>query len=64
MEAGSLLVEQLSASHPELRRLEKSAGDEDAAEAALGEITSPVFVVREHGQVVAAAGYRAWVQIF
>uniref|UniRef100_UPI003BAB0039 GNAT family N-acetyltransferase n=1 Tax=Streptomyces sp. NBC_01001 TaxID=2903713 RepID=UPI003BAB0039 len=40
--------------------MEKAAGDEDAGEAALDEITSPAFVVREQGQVVAAAGYRAW----
>ncbi|MGW2048341.1 GNAT family N-acetyltransferase [Streptomyces sp. NPDC001858] len=59
-EAGALLVEQLPAAHPELRRLEISAGDEDAGEAALDEITSPAFVVREQGRVVAAAGYRAW----
>ncbi|WP_371650354.1 GNAT family N-acetyltransferase [Streptomyces mirabilis] len=60
VEAGASTVEQLPASHPELRLLERVAGREDAGEAALDEITSPVFVVREHGQVVAAAGYRAW----
>jgi RimJ/RimL family protein N-acetyltransferase len=59
-EAGASTVEQLPASHPELRLLEQAAGREDAGEAALDEITSPVFVVREHGQVVAAAGYRVW----
>ncbi|MEE1931207.1 GNAT family N-acetyltransferase [Streptomyces sp. TRM 70351] len=60
VESGALLAEQLPASHPDLRRLEKTAGEGDAGEAALDEITSPAFVVREHGQVVAAAGYRAW----
>ncbi|MET8538523.1 GNAT family N-acetyltransferase [Streptomyces sp. NPDC005065] len=60
VEAGALTVEQLSADHPDLRSLEQVAGHEDAGEAALDEITSPAFVVREHGQVVAAAGYRAW----
>jgi GNAT superfamily N-acetyltransferase len=59
-ETGALAVEQLSAGHPDLRSLEQVAGHEDAGEAALDEITSPAFVVREHGQVVAAAGYRAW----
>jgi GNAT superfamily N-acetyltransferase len=58
--AGALTVEQLPSNDLELRLLEQAAGHEDAGEAALDEITSPVFVVREHGQVVAAAGYRAW----
>ncbi|MER5972427.1 GNAT family N-acetyltransferase [Streptomyces sp. NPDC002055] len=59
-EAGALAVEQLSAVHPDLRSLEQVTGHEDAGEAALDEITSPAFVVREYGQVVAAAGYRSW----
>ncbi|WP_329360255.1 GNAT family N-acetyltransferase [Streptomyces sp. NBC_01483] len=59
-EAGALTVEQLPSGDLELRLLEQAAGHEDAGEAALDEITSSVFVVREHGQVVAAAGYRAW----
>ncbi|TPQ17762.1 GNAT family N-acetyltransferase [Streptomyces sporangiiformans] len=58
--AASSAVEQLPGHHPELRALEKAAGHEDAAEASLDEITSPAFVVRERGQVVSAAGYRAW----
>jgi hypothetical protein len=55
-----LTVEQLPGGHPDLRRLERLAGDDDAGEAGLDEITSPAFVVREAGEVVAAAGYRAW----
>ncbi|WP_322973143.1 GNAT family N-acetyltransferase [Peterkaempfera griseoplana] len=58
--ASSVTVEQLPGEHPDLRDLEKSAGEEDAGEAGLWEITSPAFVVRENGQVVAAAGYRCW----
>ncbi|MEU2364983.1 GNAT family N-acetyltransferase [Streptomyces noursei] len=58
--SGALPVSQLSSDHRELRRLERRAGDADAGEAALDEITSPAFVVREQGQVVAAAGYGAW----
>ncbi|MFF8715032.1 GNAT family N-acetyltransferase [Streptomyces sp. NPDC015184] len=54
------VVEQLPCEQPELRLLEQSVGDDDAGEAALDEITSPAFVVREHGRVVAAAGYRTW----
>ncbi|MFJ4091532.1 GNAT family N-acetyltransferase [Kitasatospora sp. NPDC089913] len=58
--ADVLTVEQLPGNHPDLRRLEKLAGDDDAGEAGLDGITSPAFVVREAGEVVAAAGYRAW----
>lgn len=53
-------VAHLLGDHPAVRGLERAAGHEDAAEAALDEITSPAFVVREHGDVVAAAGYRIW----
>ncbi|MFI8326756.1 GNAT family N-acetyltransferase [Streptomyces sp. NPDC085529] len=59
-DAGAPAVERLPAGHAELGRLEESAGDEDAGEAALDEITSPAFVIRRQGRVVAAAGYRAW----
>ncbi|MFD5410956.1 GNAT family N-acetyltransferase [Streptomyces nojiriensis] len=57
---GAPAVEQLPGGHRDLRRLERSAGRQEAGEAALDEITSPAFVVREHGRTVAAAGYRAW----
>lgn len=59
MRAG-LPVDELPAGHPELRGLEISAGDEDAGEAGLDEITSPVFVVRADGEAVAASGYLLW----
>lgn len=58
--SGSLAVERLPGDHPGLRALETLAGEEDTGEAGLGEITSPAFVVREGGEVVAAAGYRSW----
>ena len=54
------LVDELAVGHPALRKLERSAGDEDAAEAGLAEITSPTFVIRDNGDVVAASGYRLW----
>ncbi|MEU6083482.1 GNAT family N-acetyltransferase [Streptomyces sp. NPDC047108] len=60
VQTGTRTLEQLPAGHPDLRRLEESAGEEDAGEAGMDEITSPAFVVREHDQVVAAAGYRGW----
>ncbi|WP_328958795.1 GNAT family N-acetyltransferase [Kitasatospora purpeofusca] len=58
--ARGLTVEQLPGAHPDLRSLEKLVGGQEAGEAALDEITSPAFVVRTAGEVVAAAGYRAW----
>ncbi|WP_329576056.1 GNAT family N-acetyltransferase [Kitasatospora sp. NBC_01250] len=58
--SGSLTVEQLPGEHRELRGLEERAGEEDSREAGLWEITSPAFVVRDAGEVVAAAGYRSW----
>jgi GNAT superfamily N-acetyltransferase len=44
----------------EVAGLEDAAGDADAGEAGVGESTSPVFVARVAGQVVAASGYRDW----
>ncbi|MFC8454374.1 GNAT family N-acetyltransferase, partial [Kitasatospora sp. NPDC057223] len=44
-------VGQLPPDHPALRGLEQAAGPADSGEAALWEITSPVFVVREGGSV-------------
>ncbi|MGP3966622.1 GNAT family N-acetyltransferase [Streptomyces sp. 6N223] len=61
--AGASAVERLPGghgSHTDLRELEKRAGEEDAGEAGLRAITSPAFVVREGGQVAAAAGYELW----
>ncbi|MFI2211214.1 GNAT family N-acetyltransferase [Streptomyces sp. NPDC020141] len=58
--AGAPAVPRLPGGHPELRALERVAGERDAADAALDEITSPAFVVRAHGRTVAAAGYRLW----
>ncbi|MFF3291992.1 GNAT family N-acetyltransferase [Streptomyces sp. NPDC003023] len=53
-------VDQLSSRHEGVRALQEWAGRDDAAEAALEEVTSPVFAIHEDGRVVAAAGYRAW----
>lgn len=60
VEAHGLTVEQVPGEHPDLRELENLAGAGDSDEAGLGEITSPAFVIREGGEVVAAAGYRSW----
>ncbi|MFC5664565.1 GNAT family N-acetyltransferase [Kitasatospora misakiensis] len=58
--ARGLTVEQVPGGHPDLRKLENVAGADDSDESGLGEITSPAFVIREGGEVVAAAGYRSW----
>ena len=57
---GASTVDQLPVGNRELMALEEAVGPEDATEAGLDEITSPAFVVRERGQVIAAAGYRTW----
>ncbi|WP_354644237.1 GNAT family N-acetyltransferase [Kitasatospora camelliae] len=57
---GAPVVERLPADHPGRRELEGEAGEEDAAESGIAAITSPAFVAREHGRVVAACGYRSW----
>ncbi|MFD4908770.1 GNAT family N-acetyltransferase [Kitasatospora purpeofusca] len=55
-----LRVEEAAAASVDLGGLERAAGAADADEAGLDEMSSPAFVVRAAGQVVAAAGYRAW----
>jgi RimJ/RimL family protein N-acetyltransferase len=50
----------LDVDHPDLRHFLLAAGTDDVEESGIGEITTPAFAVREHGQVVAAAGYRDW----
>ncbi|MFJ4439655.1 GNAT family N-acetyltransferase [Streptomyces sp. NPDC088923] len=57
---GAPQVERLPSAHAYLRELERAAGEADAAEASLDEITSPAFVIREHGRPLAAAGYAHW----
>jgi RimJ/RimL family protein N-acetyltransferase len=57
---GALTLEQLPAEHPDLRALDRLAGEQDAGEAGMWGISSPAFTVRDGGAVVAAAGYLAW----
>lgn len=45
---------------PDLGQLFSAADAADVEESGMAEITSPAFAIREHGQVVAAAGYRDW----
>ncbi|MDX3698108.1 GNAT family N-acetyltransferase [Streptomyces europaeiscabiei] len=53
-------VTRVPAEHPGLLALLTKAGQEDADESGLDEISSPAFVVLDGVEVVAAAGYRAW----
>ncbi|WDQ02780.1 GNAT family N-acetyltransferase [Micromonospora chalcea] len=53
-------VARLSPGHPDLDRLVADVSADDLAESGIGEITSPVFVVRDGVRVVAAAGYDNW----
>ncbi|MFF0435566.1 GNAT family N-acetyltransferase [Streptomyces sp. NPDC004327] len=53
-------IEESAPGHQELHGLVRSAGQQDADESGMEEITSPAFVVREGADVIAAAGYRTW----
>lgn len=53
-------VEEAVRGDDELAALLARAGEEDAGESGLEDITSPAFVLRERGEVVAAAGYQDW----
>ncbi|MGQ4452068.1 GNAT family N-acetyltransferase [Streptomyces griseus] len=53
-------VGSLAAGHPALRALLAEAGQADAGESGLADVTSPVFVVRKGPEVLAAAGYERW----
>ncbi len=57
---GDAITGPLDLDHPGLRQFLMAAGTEDVEESGMQEITSPAFAVHEHGQVVAAAGYRDW----
>lgn len=57
---GEAPASPVSVDDPGFRGLLLAAGAGDAGESGMDEITTPAFTVREHGQVVAAAGYRDW----
>ncbi|MGI5156360.1 GNAT family N-acetyltransferase [Microbispora sp. CA-102843] len=54
-------VERLPAGHPDIGGLVASVGRQDAEESGVEEIASGVWVVRDGRDVVAAAGYRPWL---
>lgn len=53
-------IERVAPGHQDLHGLVSTAGQQDADESGIEEITSPAFIVREGTDVVAAAGYRTW----
>ncbi len=57
---GDAITGQVDLDHPGLGQFLAAAETDDVEESGMREITSPAFAVREHGQVVAAAGYRDW----
>ncbi|WP_433405823.1 GNAT family N-acetyltransferase [Streptomyces sp. CA-146814] len=60
-EATTAPTGRLAPGHAEVRALSQEAGEADAGESGLEEITSPVFVVRDGGaRLLAAAGYAHW----
>ncbi|NRQ39728.1 GNAT family N-acetyltransferase [Nonomuraea sp. NN258] len=56
-------VERLPPHHPAMRSMITGMDEGDAAESGLAEITSAAFVVREGTEVIAAAGYRQWLDV-
>jgi GNAT superfamily N-acetyltransferase len=57
---GTAAITPLDLDDPVFRQFVLAADPEEVEESGLREITTPAFAVREHGQVVAAAGYRDW----
>ncbi|MFJ1735256.1 GNAT family N-acetyltransferase [Streptomyces sp. NPDC088254] len=53
-------VAALPADHDDIRALMAAAGPDDSAESGLADVDSPVFVLRDGPDVVAAAGYASW----
>jgi len=57
---GDAVTTPTALDHAGFRQFLLAADPGDVEESGIGKITTPVFAVREHGQVVAAAGYRDW----
>jgi GNAT acetyltransferase len=57
---GDALTTPAALEDPGFRQFLLAADPEEVEESGLAEITTPAFAVREHGLVVAAAGYRDW----
>jgi RimJ/RimL family protein N-acetyltransferase len=57
---GDSTAEPLDLGHPGLAQFLQAASSDDLEESGIQDITLPAFTIREHGQVVVAAGYRDW----
>ena len=57
---GAAVITPLGLDDEGFRRFVLAADPGEAEESGIQELTSAAFAVREHGQVVAAAGYRDW----
>lgn len=57
---GGFSVRPVGLDHPDFRRFVLEAASFEVAESGIEEISTAAFAVLEHGQVVAAAGYRNW----
>jgi hypothetical protein len=57
---GPGIIGPLDPRHPGLGQFLASVDPADLEESGMREITSPAFAAREHGQIVAVAGYRDW----
>ncbi|MDI2131314.1 GNAT family N-acetyltransferase [Yinghuangia seranimata] len=57
---GDAVITCLPPGHRDVLALVDSVGPEDADESGIAEIDSPVFLVREGSELLAAAGYRMW----
>jgi RimJ/RimL family protein N-acetyltransferase len=57
---GDAVITPVDLDSPDFRQFLLSATTDDVGESGLQEITTPAFAVSEHGQIVAAAGYRDW----
>jgi GNAT superfamily N-acetyltransferase len=57
---GDAVATPVGLDNPGFRQFVLAAGTDDVTESGIQEITTPAFAVREHGRVVAAAGYRDW----
>jgi len=57
---GDAVTAPVGLDDPGFRQFLLAAATDEVGESGIEEITTPAFAVREHGQVVAAAGYRDW----
>ena len=57
---GEVAVTPLSLDNPDFRQFVLAADSYEVAESGIQEVSTSAFAVLEHGQVVAAAGYRNW----